>query len=126
MSKNWEETMLRDDEIEKLDYSYDSPFLLSSRLVDRHVKHVVAKAQAEKAYKAGVEEGRKVCPTNEIQGTIYLEGKQAGLKSVVEWIKTDNIELWEERTEVLYGWKVHKLDLDIKSKDYQHNERRQK
>ena len=32
----------------------------------------------DKSYKAGHEEGRTVCPTNEVQGSIYLEGKQAG------------------------------------------------
>jgi len=43
--------------------------------------------QAEISFKAGYEEGRTVCPTNEMQGTIYLEGKQAGIKEVVEFIQ---------------------------------------
>jgi len=46
-----------------------------------------ARQQAEISFKAGFEEGRKVIPTNEVQGTIYLEGKQTGIREVVEWVE---------------------------------------
>ena len=44
------------------------------------------KLQAQASFKAGYEEGRKGCPALEVQGQIYLEGKEAGMREVAQEI----------------------------------------
>ena len=92
MSENWFETMLSDEEIARiLDVAINEE--KSALAAKRDVAKVQAKVTGDIAYKAGQ-------------------------RSVVKWIKSDNIELWEKWTEELYGWKVHKLDMDTKLKEW--------
>ena len=84
------------------------------------------------AYKAGMKAGfilsmsvdakllqdAEVAELNERAKSFLEEIKRDGKKEVVEWIKSDNIELWEEWTDKLYGWKIHKLDMDTKIEEW--------
>jgi len=53
----------------------------------RDADHQFYQAKQDKLEKELIEKGRKMCPTNEVQGTIYLEGVQQGRREVVEWIQ---------------------------------------
>jgi hypothetical protein len=59
----WEKTVMSDEEIDKIDYTYNSPYLLTSHEIDLHCKRAIAKAQAEItgdiAIKAGIERGHR-------------------------------------------------------------------
>ncbi len=83
------DTIMTDIELEKvLENSIVPQVMTGFGHPKRHSpRKLIAEAQAEISFKAGLEEGRKVCPTIEVQGTIYRCGKQSGIKEVVNWIK---------------------------------------
>ena len=80
---NWEDTRILKDEV-----AFDKKDM---------------NEQAEASFKAGYEEGRKGCPALEVQGQVYLEGKKAGIREVVEWITAEDLDtelpwnMWEAK-----------------------------
>ena len=45
--------------------------------------------QAEASYRVGYEEGQKGCAAPAVQGQIYLEGYDVGIREVVEWVEAN-------------------------------------
>ena len=64
------------------------------------------KLQAQASFKAGYEEGRKGCPAPAVQGQIYLEGYDVGIREAVSWIRQYHGLDFEEAKAKLKEWGI--------------------
>ena len=85
---SWEETILSDEEIDRIRYQYNEIYkggVFEHTMKLTHCQEV-AKAQAEKSYKAGKEDCPRVHLSPRWKEESYTEGYKQSRRDVIEWL----------------------------------------